>query len=181
MEAEQRQVDFFNRHGSVSVCLVVRGAAVGDLDVGSTAAVDELGRLSGVAQLLTGPITTVQKVVASDHSLVLFRHEGGGQFLGFLKYATKDLYFYRKNGSLVQASPTCVLDFYVSEELQRQGVGLLLFQRMLQECPDLAPHKIAYDRPSPKLLAFMKKHFGLAQPDLQPNRFCLFEGFLEEG
>lgn len=161
---------------------VLRGAAVGDLDDGSRAALDELGRLSGVAQFLTGPITTVQKVVTSDHSLVLFRHEGGGQPLGFLKYATKDLYFYRKNGSLVQASTTCVLDFYVAEELQRQGVGSLLFQRMLQECPNIAPHKIAYDRPSPKLLAFMKKHFRLAQPDLQPNRYCLFEGFfLEEG
>lgn len=157
---------------------VIRGAAVGDLDQGSRAALDELGRLSGVSQALTGPITTVQKVVASDHSLVLFRHDGG-QLLGFLKYATKDLYFYRKNGSLLQSSPMCVLDFYVAEELQRQGVGLLLFQRLLQECPDLSPHKIAYDRPSPKLLAFMRKHFGLAQPNLQPNRFCVFEGFLE--
>lgn len=154
------------------------------LDESDKRQIDELGRLSGIAQALTGPITTVQKLVASastpghEHHLLLYR-DGQDKILGFAKYSSKDLYVYRKNGTMVQVSPLCLLDFYVSEDVQRQGIGLQLFNRMLHEC-NTPPHKIAYDRPSPKLLAFMKKHFGLAQPDLQPNRYCLFKGFLED-
>lgn len=37
---------------------------------------------------------------------------------------------------------------------------------------------VAYDRPSPKLLAFLSKHYDLRHGDLQPNRFMIFEGFL---
>ena len=39
------------------------------------------------------------------------------------------------------------------------------------------PGTLAYDRPSPKLLSFLAKHYGLTHPDLQPNRFTIFEGF----
>jgi hypothetical protein len=38
--------------------------------------------------------------------------------------------------------------------------------------------QIAYDRPSPKLVAFLARHFDLHGGDLQPNRFMIFEGFL---
>jgi hypothetical protein len=36
---------------------------------------------------------------------------------------------------------------------------------------------MAYDRPSPKLISFMSRHFGLRDGDLQPNRYMIFEGF----
>ena len=149
----------------------------------TAAELDELGRLSGVAQGLAGPITSCEKVAAAaaagqGQQLVLYVDEEG-RALGYIKWGRKEsLYFYRKNGSMVQCSPVCVLDFYVHETLQRRGVGLELFEAMLLELGGVvAPHLLAYDRPSPKLLGFMRKHYGLARPDLQPNRFCIFENF----
>ena len=149
------------------------------------AELDELGALSGVAQELNGPITTCEKLAASfasanaaqQHHLLLYRDESG-RAVGFIKWGVKsNLYFYRKNGSMLQCSPVCLLDFFVHESQQRRGVGLLMFKAMLLDLGGPEPCSLAYDRPSPKLLAFMRKHYGLAQPDLQPNRFALFEGF----
>lgn len=68
---------------------------------------------------------------------------------------------------------TCVLDFYVAEAVQRTGVGQQLFHAFLEaEGQHLAG--LAYDRPSPKCLAFLRKHFGLATPTVHPNRFVTF-------
>uniref|UniRef100_A0A0G4HDJ1 N-acetyltransferase domain-containing protein n=1 Tax=Chromera velia CCMP2878 TaxID=1169474 RepID=A0A0G4HDJ1_9ALVE len=39
------------------------------------------------------------------------------------------------------------------------------------------PELIAYDRPSPKLLGFLRKHCGLSFPVPQSNNFVLFEKF----
>jgi alpha-tubulin N-acetyltransferase 1 len=97
--------------------------------------------------------------------------------VGPLKYGYKDLFFYKKNGQVIQKRALCLLDFYVDSTEQRKGLGLLLFNKFLTAAPDLLPSQIAYDRPSPKLLAFMAKHFCLTIPDQQPNRFTLFEGF----
>ena len=63
---------------------------------------------------------------------------------------------------MTNIKPRCVLDFYVHESLQRQGVGLRLFEFMLEN-ENLPAHKYAYDRPSPKLLGFLRKHFGLTK------------------
>lgn len=41
------------------------------------------------------------------------------------------------------------------------------------------PIRLAYDRPSPKLVSFLARHFQLVNGDLQPNRFMIFEGFLD--
>ena len=70
----------------------------------------------------------------------------------------------------------CLLDFYVDEDMQRHGLGLQLFQEFLRVA-NIKPELIAYDRPSPKLLPFMRRHFGLCRPEMQPNRYTLFEGF----
>eukprot|EP00499_Haloplacidia_sp_CaronLabIsolate_P002742 CAMPEP_0196784530 /NCGR_PEP_ID=MMETSP1104-20130614/17185_1 /TAXON_ID=33652 /ORGANISM="Cafeteria sp., Strain Caron Lab Isolate" /LENGTH=71 /DNA_ID=CAMNT_0042154815 /DNA_START=41 /DNA_END=253 /DNA_ORIENTATION=- len=66
----------------------------------------------------------------------------------------------RLGGRMVEMSPLCVLDFYVHESCQRQGVGKQLFDVMLEHSGS-TPARLAYDRPSPKLLAFLDKHFGL--------------------
>jgi alpha-tubulin N-acetyltransferase 1 len=149
------------------------------------AQLDALGGRSGVAQQLTGPITTVEKLEASTHTLLLCCSTGTttisqqpvGQCLGFIKYGTKDLYFYRKNGQVTQCSPVCLLDFYVDEAVQRGGIGIALFREMMAAAGTSDPRVIAYDRPSPKLLAFLRKHFGLVSPDLQPNRYAIYDGF----
>lgn len=156
---------------------------VATLDAQVIADLNELGVLSGIAQELSGPITSFEKLQASaitpdqQHHLLLYIDDHTNKALGFAKYGYKNLYFYRKNGSMLQCTPPCLLDFYVSESLQRRGIGLQLFTSVLAEL-NIDPHLIAYDRPSPKLLSFVKKHFALSMPDLQPNRYCVFEGFL---
>lgn len=35
-------------------------------------------------------------------------------------------------GEYSESDPLCVLDFYVTEEYQRSGIGLQLFQRLLE-------------------------------------------------
>jgi alpha-tubulin N-acetyltransferase 1 len=37
--------------------------------------------------------------------------------------------------------------------------------------------EVAYDRPSPKLLAFLKKQYGLVKYELQSNKFVVFDTF----
>jgi alpha-tubulin N-acetyltransferase 1 len=80
------------------------------------------------------------------------------QALALLKTGKKSLYI--NGGTMTQITPRCVLDFYVHESLQRQGVGLKIFEFMM-ETERLPAQKYAYDRPSPKLLGFLRKHFGL--------------------
>lgn len=79
------------------------------------------------------------------------------------------------SGAAVQQAveATCVLDFYVAEAVQRTGVGQQLFHAFL-EAEGQHPAGLAYDRPSPKCLAFLRKHFGLATPMVHPNRFVTF-------
>ena len=47
--------------------------------------------------------------------------------LGGLKTGRKRL-FVQEGGPFIQIEPVCVLDFYVQEEFQRQGVGFQLFE-----------------------------------------------------
>ena len=175
---------------------------------------DELGRLSGEAQFLSGPITSVEKLLQHPQQVLLVARQGEaagsgrgsdrGKMVGFLKYGPKDLFFYNKKGK-VKEYPRCMclLDFYVQQTQQRQGCGLVLFREFLRQAEAewnaaavsrtqagarmgdgssgtaaaFGPHLLAYDRPSPKLLPFLKKHYGLSKPDLQPNKYTIFEGF----
>ena len=76
--------------------------------------------------------------------------------LAILKTGDKSLYL---TGAVMQnIKPRCVLDFYVHESLQRQGIGQEMFDFMLQK-ERVEAYKMAYDRPSPKLLGFLKKYF----------------------
>jgi alpha-tubulin N-acetyltransferase 1 len=153
---------------------------------------DNLGIKSGQAQLLNGPITSVEKLAGSNHTIIVCRSTDGdnvgiGCCVGYLKYGVKDLYFYHKNGKVIQSSPVCLLDFYVDDSMQRNGLGLSLFRHMLDalsidppvssSTTPITPKDIAYDRPSPKLIAFMRKHYNMLNPDLQPNRFAIYDGF----
>jgi hypothetical protein len=40
-----------------------------------------------------------------------------------------------------------------------------------------SPEMLAYDRPSPKLISFLAKHYSLFHKMLQPNKFVTFRGF----
>lgn len=98
--------------------------------------------------------------------------------LGLLKMGAKRLFLAtpRGGGALKECAPLCCLDFYVLAGAQRQGVGRQLFAAML-EVLDARPEAIAYDRPSPKLRAFLAKHCGLRAEVTQTNHFVVFDAF----
>ena len=39
------------------------------------------------------------------------------------------------------------------------------------------PAQLGYDRPSPKLIGFLKKHFGLSNYRPQNNKFVVFDDY----
>jgi len=114
-----------------------------------------------------------------------------GTLLGFLKVGPKDLFLHNEAEELVKVKPVCVLDFYVSENSQRQGCGKTLFDFMLgyfnreegvESRGDNFPSEpchFAYDRPSDKLLPFLKKHYNLSQAVPQFNKFFISTGFFD--
>ena len=98
----------------------------------------------------------------------------GTKALALLKTGTKSLFL--TGGGMNQINPRCVLDFYVHESLQRQGVGNRIFEYMI-EYEGLPAHKFAYDRPSPKLLGFLRKHYNLTSYSPQANNFVIFDEY----
>ena len=44
---------------------------------------------------------------------------------------------------------------------------------------NVLPQKLAYDRPSPKLIKFLQKHFGLTHFVPQNNNFVIFDEFFK--
>ncbi|XP_055012991.1 alpha-tubulin N-acetyltransferase 1 isoform X2 [Boleophthalmus pectinirostris] len=151
-----------------------------DLQENIATVLDELGKASAKAQQLTAPITSASKLQTQKHQLYLMKdgegHGGRGAVVGFLKVGFKKLFLLDRHGAHVEAEPLCILDFYICENMQRHGYGLELFDCMLQH-KHVEPVLMAYDRPSPKLLSFLAKHYSLTQSIPQVNNFVVFEGF----
>lgn len=102
---------------------------------------DHLGLESGKAQNLNGPITSIDKMLESwsdstkknnGQTIIIFSDSINKKALGFIKYGRKDLFFYQKNGKVVECSPICLLDFYINDIKQRMGIGLTLFQKFIE-------------------------------------------------
>ncbi|XP_061764310.1 alpha-tubulin N-acetyltransferase 1 isoform X8 [Nerophis ophidion] len=144
------------------------------------AVIDELGKASAKAQTLTTPVTSTIKLQSQQHQLYVMKdgesNGGRGVIVGFLKVGCKKLFLLDKKGVHVEAEPLCVLDFFIAQNLQRHGYGLELFNFMLQD-KNLEPELMAFDRPSPKFLSFLAKHYRLTQSVPQVNHFVVFEGF----
>ncbi|KAK2829988.1 hypothetical protein Q5P01_017919 [Channa striata] len=155
-------------------------AARPDLQANTATVIDELGKASAKAQQLPAPITSASKLQSQKHQLYLLKEAesngGRGVVVGFLKVGYKKLFLLDQQGVHIEAEPLCVLDFYVAENLQRHGYGLELFEFMLQH-KNLEPVTMAYDRPSPKFLSFLAKHYCLTESVPQVNNFVVFEGF----
>ncbi|XP_028255033.1 alpha-tubulin N-acetyltransferase 1 isoform X2 [Parambassis ranga] len=151
-----------------------------DLQEQIATVIDGLGKASAKAQQLPAPITSASKLQSQRHQIYLLKdgeHSGGrGVAVGFLKVGYKKLFLLDRQGAHIEAEPLCVLDFYIAENLQRHGYGLELFDFMLQH-KNLEPVLMAYDRPSPKFLSFLAKHYCLTQSVPQVNNFVVFEGF----
>ncbi|XP_054033148.1 alpha-tubulin N-acetyltransferase 1 isoform X1 [Dryobates pubescens] len=153
----------------------------GDLEQQLRTVIDELGKASAKAQGLSAPVTSAARMESNHHVLYILRDPDGrstprGAVVGFLKVGYKKLFLLDRGGAHNEAEPLCVLDFYIHESLQRHGYGRQLFQHMLQT-ERMDPWRLAVDRPSEKLLSFLRKHYGLKDAIPQVNNFVIFEGF----
>ena len=102
---------------------------------------------------------------------------GPTRVLGILKTGDKNLFIHRPSSPKpIEMEPRCVLDFYVAENAQRRGVGFLLFAFFLRN-ENKHPARLAYDRPSAKFLAFLRKHHGLVTYQTQTNNFVVFDAY----
>ena len=97
--------------------------------------------------------------------------------IGLIKVGTRKLFINSANGTIKEISPLCVLDFYVHESVQRGGQGKAIFEEMLAREGNIHPCKIAYDRPSPKLVGFLAKHYKLKSYVPQNNNYIVFNAY----
>ncbi|GFN77564.1 alpha-tubulin n-acetyltransferase [Plakobranchus ocellatus] len=142
--------------------------------------VDKMGDASARAQGLHGSITTGKKLELANHRLYLMKdangNSGQGSAVGILKVGRKKLFVYDQCKAQHELEPLCVLDFYVHESRQRMGCGRKLFDFMLSR-ENIRVEHLAVDRPSPKFLSFLKKHYNLLATIPQVNNFVIFENF----
>lgn len=151
--------------------------------------INEMGDRSAYAQGLVGhgnrpnPITQAHTLGETQARLYLLAQQGptGAPVLcGLLKVGHKNLFHWDAHGRTRELrNQLCVLDFYVHEQYQRSGLGKVLFGAMLQH-EGVDPERFAYDRPSPKLLGFLRKHYGLVDFVPQQNKFVLFSQFFAD-
>ena len=104
---------------------------------------------------------------------------GSGAVVGMLKVGRKKLFLLDGGGKPNELSPLCVLDFYVTERRQRTGCGKLLFEAMLRR-EGVEPRYLAIDRPSEKLISFLRKHYNLSGIIPQVNNYVIFSGFFKD-
>ena len=145
-----------------------------------------MGNRSAIAQGLIGPhnrpnpITTATNLGETNARVYLLSQTGPAGvpvLVGLLKMGYKQLFHYDAKGRIRELpNQLCVLDFYVHDDYQRGGYGKLLFEAALHN-EQLPPERFAYDRPSPKLIGFMGKHYGLRDFVPQQNKFVIFDEF----
>lgn len=136
--------------------------------------IDHMGEASSKAQKLPQTITSMARFAGTNQRMYL--RVSGTTVQGLLKVGERTIFYRDYGGRCKELNPLCVLDFYVHESLQRQGIGLQLFHCMLQN-ESIYPNKIAYDKPSPKLLKFLEKYYGLKAFVPQNNNYVIYEAF----
>eukprot|EP00471_Norrisiella_sphaerica_P013263 CAMPEP_0184503326 /NCGR_PEP_ID=MMETSP0113_2-20130426/51829_1 /TAXON_ID=91329 /ORGANISM="Norrisiella sphaerica, Strain BC52" /LENGTH=345 /DNA_ID=CAMNT_0026892809 /DNA_START=126 /DNA_END=1163 /DNA_ORIENTATION=+ len=145
-----------------------------------TAIIDRMGVASSRAQGLGAIITTASRLCMNVHTgqrLYIIRDSKNEKKInGLLKIGRKKLFLRDNVGRIRELNAMCILDFYVHESCQRQGIGKTLFEYMLK-AEHLPPSKFAVDRPSHKLLAFLRKHYQLSKFTPQNNNFVVFDKY----
>ena len=133
-----------------------------------------MGVASSKAQGLPSVITTAQRMFTSgDNRLYLKMDPATNKVVGLIKVGVRKLFVHRETGQIKEISPLCVLDFYVHESIQRGGYGKMIFEYMIKR-ENIHPAKMAYDRPSEKLIGFLAKHYGLKNYVPQNNNYVVF-------
>ncbi len=135
---------------------------------------NSMGEASSRAQQLNTTITSAHKFFISNHRIFIKAEQN--KVLGFIKVGSKKLFLRDRNYNYHEVNTLCVLDFYVHESTQRRGIGKQLFDYMLK-FEKKTPTELAYDRPSPKLLSFLRKYFGLNDFIQQNNNYVVFDDF----
>ena len=133
-----------------------------------------MGTASAKAQRLPQVITTAGRLFATDNKI--YMKAEGKRVIGFIKVGKRNLFISNEFGQMKEIRPLCVLDFYVHESVQRGGQGKVLFDLMLAS-ENITAEKLAYDRPSPKLLGFLRKYFGLSKYCPQNNNFVVYDAY----
>ena len=135
---------------------------------------NSMGEASSRAQQLNTTIASAHKFFISNHRIFIKAEQN--KVLGFIKVGSKKLFLRDRNYNYHEVNALCALDFYVHESTQRRGIGKQLFDYMLKFEKKI-PTELAYDRPSPKLLSFLRKHFGLTDFIQQNNNYVVFDEF----
>ena len=135
---------------------------------------DRLVQQSAESQNLLHPITCWGKLsMSSDKVFILIDHD---EVAGYIRTGRRKLYL-TADPCAVPLQPftvDCVLDFFV--EKQRQGNGKYLFENFLNS-QNVNVESVAFDRPSPKLVSFLTKHFNISDLVFQPNNFVISRKF----
>merc|ERR1719347_886807 len=126
---------------------------------------DVLGQSSARAQGLKTPVTSGSKMMTAENQTAYIlvdrtANNSTGTVVGLLKVGRKKLFLLDESGKPNELFPHCVLDFYITESRQRSGCGKKLFESMLAR-EKVEPRYLAIDRPSPKLVSFLNKHYKL--------------------
>ena len=140
---------------------------------------DVMGEASAQAQSLKNPITSGSKMLSSESQTVFMlvdKHANSdqGAVVGMLKVGRKKLFLLDSAGKPNEMTPMCVLDFYVTETRQRTGCGKKLFETFLRR-ENVDPKYLAIDRPSEKLISFLRKHYNLANIIPQVKKMKKFD------
>lgn len=85
-----------------------------------------MGASSAKAQNLPAIITTLSRIITSDHRLYIYTEDA--LVKGILKMGRKKLFHRDMIGGIAEINPYCCLDFYVHESCQREGIGRRLFE-----------------------------------------------------
>ena len=155
---------------------VVDTRKAAELGYNMASVIDAVGIASATAQKLPRAVTTSSSLQMNyQHRLYLLRISPK-KVAAMIKVGIKHLFVYDDASEHRQIDALCVLDFYVSEAHQRQGIGRLLFEYMLLK-EKMEPRLLGYDAPSPKLTAFLRKHYGLVKTCPQMCHFAVYRDY----
>ena len=159
MECECYIKELLHSCDNEGVCVSVwNRKLLGELDIASKARMSDIinifGRRSCKAQRLGAPVTDWLRMCNGNHRLYVASMKAGNgtnrkmtTILGILKTGEKKLFLRPSDLSaqLKEVEPICVLDFYVHESCQRQGIGLKLMNGFFKN-EGSTPDSVAYDR-----------------------------------
>uniref|UniRef100_A0AC35U958 Alpha-tubulin N-acetyltransferase n=1 Tax=Rhabditophanes sp. KR3021 TaxID=114890 RepID=A0AC35U958_9BILA len=140
-------------------------------------AIDELCLIGSKAIQLRAPLTSCEKIIASENVMYLLweldEETKVSKLIGYLKVGRKRLFIYDRDQVTYEGEFLCILDFYVHWKYQRQGNGRKLFDSMLRH-ERIQAHKVALDNPTVTLLAFVDKAYGLSDPIWQNTNYVVY-------